>query len=189
MVIDPEIPVPVRFNALKHHQRIILQFLDKATLNDVFRLSESICSNYIDVYTGKLTPEDLGFAVINYLKRNQIMEERSFSHWLSGKRGYHQVTFGDGSEWIIRKSNNDERYIHIHPAKAGPHVIRFKGSTLKTAYRLKKESTGKERTLSLGVVNHARAEIGLSPVKKLEPGKGILKCWNLFFVSEGKTMR
>jgi len=87
----------------------------------------------------------------------------------------------DESEWVLRKSNEDERYIHLHPARTGHLSMRFKGSTLKTVWMLKSSFPGPQQTPSLEKVNRVRIQIGLSPVKKLDPNQGIMKCFNLFF--------
>jgi hypothetical protein len=128
-----------------------------------------------------LTPENIVNAIINILKSNQVLQLNDFMHWVASKSGYQQIKLEDQSEWVVRKSNNIERYIHIHPTRTGPFTIRFKGSALKTAYLLKINSTGDHETISLDNVNRIRIQIGLSPVKKLDRNKGILKCYEEFF--------
>ena len=183
MAGEIQILIPVTFNPLKHHRNTILKFLEKATLEEMKELSDSICSNYIDVYTGELTPELICNAVIDTLKSNRIFQEENFNRWILETKGYRQLKLNDQSEWIIRKGNEPGRYIHIHPSKTGPFTLRFKGSTLKTVYRLKMEYPLKKH-LSLENINRARIDIALSPIKKPEPGKGIVKCWEVFFAGQ-----
>jgi len=59
-------------------------------------------------------------------------------------------------------------------------TMRFKGSTLKTVYLLKVGLKGFRETPSVENVNRVRVRTNLSPVKRLEPGKGILYCWEKF---------
>jgi len=180
MTDDREIPEPIKFNPLKHHLGCILSFLEQSTPVSLRMLNESLCHNYNDIYTGRLTPVEISLAAIDILKKKGLYEKNMLEAWIASTHHYRKITLSDHSEWIIRMGNDHQRYIHIHPAKTGPCSVRFKGSTLKTAYRLKTEDAVSSCKLTLGTVNRVRADIGLSPVKKLEPGKGILKCWSFF---------
>lgn len=62
-----------------------------------------------------------------------------------------------------------------------PKPVRFKGSTLKTVFMMKTMKDSTEDSRSLENVNRIRIQIGLSPVKKLEKGRCILNCFELFF--------
>jgi hypothetical protein len=185
MAGEIQIPIPVNFNPYKHHRNFILKFLEKASFSDLKNLTDSVCDNYIDIYTGNLAPKVICIKVADYLKSKQLYNEVDFKIWISFANEYRQIKLEDQSKWIIRKGNETERYIHIHPAKTGPFSFRFKGSTLKTIYRLKLEFANEQHNLSLEEVNRARTDIGLSPIKKLEYGKGIMKCWNVFFSKQG----
>ncbi|MBA4409818.1 MAG: hypothetical protein Q8S54_03745 [Bacteroidota bacterium] len=184
MAKETDIPLPVRFNPFKHHRNYILSVLESSTPEMIINLLDQVCNNYIDIYTGAMTPEAISEAVIEILKSNQVFREDDFSPWVDSKNGYRQIKLADRSVWVVRKSNEVERYIHLHPAREGPFTIRFKGSTLKTAYILKTNFTSLQESLSLGKVNRARMQISLSPVKKLERGKGILNCYEKFFSQE-----
>lgn len=173
---DTDIPSPVRFNPFKHHRNYILEVLNGNSPEVIIDLLDPICNNYIDIYTGVLSPGAIGKSVISILKSIDVLQPENFSRWLGTKNGYNQIKLEDLSEWIIRKSNESERYIHIHPARTGLLTVRFKGSSLKTVYRLK----GFKETISLENVNRIRMQIGLSPIKKLERNKGILNCYKKF---------
>jgi hypothetical protein len=176
----PDIPFPVRFNPFKHHRNYILSILEDTSPEIIINLLEPVCNNYIDIYTGKMTPDVICNAVIDKLKSNQVFQEYDFSRWLKSKDGYRQIKLEDQSKWIVRKSNEAERYIHLHPARTGPFTVRFKGSTLKTVYLLKNRFKGFQETFSLEEVNLIRMQAGLSPVKRLDRNKGILKCYEKF---------
>jgi len=181
MTDEADIPLPVRFNPFKHHRNYILSILDSAAPEEVIDLLDSVCSNYIDIYMGMLTPEVIVNGVIDILKSNQVFHFEDFCSWIASKNGYQQIKLEDHSEWIIRKGDIAERYIHIHSTRSGPLTARFNGSTLKTIYMLKTCFAGVPESLSLEKVNRIRMQIGLSPVKKLDRNKGILKCYEAFF--------
>ena len=175
---ENDISFPVRFNPLKHHRNYILEILKSTSPGEIIALLDAVCNNYIDIYTGTMTPKSIGNAVISILKSQQALQSGDFNQWVNTKSGYRKIVLEDLSEWIVRKGNEPERYIHVHPARTGTSTIRFKGSTLKTVYLLK---TISPEIPSLNNVNNIRKQIGLSPVKKLERNKGILNCYEKFF--------
>lgn len=176
-----DIPSPIRFNPFKHHRNYILGVLQGSSPGVIFDLLDPLCNNYIDIYTGMLTPENIGRGVISFLKSNGVFQKDDFNRWVANRNGYRQIRLEDFSEWILRKSNEDERFIHIHPARSGPLTVRFKGSTLKTIYRLKTSTVGLMDAMTVENINRIRMQIGLSPIKKLERNKGILNCYEKFF--------
>lgn len=178
---EGNIPVPVRFNPMKHHRNFMLDMLASASPENIIRSLDAVCNNYNDIYTGEMSPEAIGKEIIRRLKDEKVFQKEDFSRWLNHHNGYRKLQLSDSSEWIVRLGNEDERYIHLHPSREGKHTTRFKGSSLKTVFLLKallKESAG---PLSLGKVNQARMQIGLSPIKKLERNRGILNCFEKFF--------
>ena len=172
-----DIPIPVRFNTIKHHGDYLLHLLQGSSCNEVIDLLDPVCNNYIDIYTGSMTPKDIGDAVVSLLKSKKALGLVTFTGWIGGERGYRKIKLEDESEWVVRKSNDGERYVHLHPARTGRFTMRFKGSTLKTVYLLKVGLQGARETPSVESVNRVRVRANLSPIKRLEPGKGILYCW------------
>ncbi|HEY3388944.1 MAG TPA: hypothetical protein VGK38_05190, partial [Prolixibacteraceae bacterium] len=172
------IPLPVRFNPFKHHRNYILSKLKTSPRGEIIHLLDQLCNNYIDIYTGAMTPDSICTGIIDILKSNHVFGLNDFTGWVSSKIGYRQVRLEDQSEWIIRKGDEIERYIHIHPTHAGSFSIRFKGSTLKTIYLLKSGFASSYESITLESVNDMRIQIGLSPVQKLDRSRGILKCYN-----------
>lgn len=181
MTEEFDIPIPIRLNPFKHHRNYILRILRNASPEFIYNLLDPICNNYIDLYTGTKSPNDIGHAVIHLLKSNYAFHSEDFKHWVDSKNGYRSVQLEDQSEWVVRKSNEVERYVHLHPARTCPFSMRFKGSSLKTAYQLKVNFTDSAEPISLEKVNRVRKQIGLSPVKKLDRNKGILYCYEKFF--------
>jgi hypothetical protein len=158
-----------------------MKILESENPEAIISLLDPVCNNYIDIYTGAMTPQAICNSVIDILKSNKVFQADDFAQWVDLQNGYRQIKLEDQSRWIVRRSNETERYIHLHPAREGRFTVRFKGSTLKTAYLLKTGSTGIHEPISLEKVNQARMQVGLSPVKKLERGKGILNCLEKFF--------
>lgn len=184
MVANPEIPVPLKFNPLKHHRNYILQTLQENSTGKILELLDPICNNYIDIYTGNLAPEEIGREVLDLLKSKQVLLRENFERWIEATGEYRKISLRDQSEWVLRKSTDDDRYIHLHPARTGKFSYRFKGSTLKTIFMLKAVERGPQQPIALETVNRIRVQVGLSPVKKLEKGKGILNGYEKFFDQE-----
>lgn len=143
---------------------------------------EPICNNYIDIYTGDLAPEEIGGQVIGILESMNKLSKSDFRKWVGETNGYRQIQLTDGSEWIVRESMESDQYIHLHPSRTGKFSYRFKGSTLKTVLLMKTMDNSEKNVISLENVNRVRLLAGLSPVKKLEKGRGILNCYMKFFV-------
>jgi hypothetical protein len=184
MTEETDIAFPLRFNSFKHHRDSLLSALQVISPDAVIDLFDRVCNNYIDLYTGAKSPKEIGEAVISILKSKNALDFRDFSCWVGEQKGYGKIILDDGSEWVVRKSDDPGRYIHLHPARTGMFTFRFRGSTLKTVCLLRTCYPGLLETFSLGQVNNVRKQIGLSPVKRLEPGKGILHCRAVFFGSD-----
>lgn len=182
MTDETDIPSPVRFNPFKHHRNYILSILENVSQEEIINLLDPVCNNYIDIYTGEMTPESIGNAVIDILKSKQVFRPVEFAQWFDSTNGYQQIQLEDHSEWVVRRSFEPERYIHLHPSRTSLFTTRFKGSTLKTVYLLKAGFANFQEPLSLERVNNVRMQIGLSPVKKLDRNKGILNCYEKFFL-------
>lgn len=180
MEVAADIPSPILFNPLKHHLDCLQGILNHASPEVVRDLIDPVCNNYIDIYTGTMTPAAIGRAAIAFLKTNHILQKDEFIRWVTAGNGYRKIALDDHSEWIIRESEDPDRYIHLHPARSGPFTSRYKGSTLKTVYLLKTGFGGREGTLTTELINQARKQIHLSPVSGLDRCKGIVHCYRTF---------
>jgi len=187
MDIAADIPSPILFNPFKHHLNCLVEILNHASPEVFSGLPDPLCNNYIDIYTGTMTPAAIGSAVIAFLQSNHILQKEKFIRWITAGKGYRKIALDDHSEWIIRVSENPDRYIHIHPARSGPFTIRFKGSTLKTVYLLKTGFGGQVEMLSTELINRARKQINLSPISSLDRCKGIMHCYRTFPASQVYT--
>lgn len=175
---DFNIPFPIKFNPLKHHWDCILHLLKSANPSVIIEQFSEFCNNYIDIYTGQLSPEQISNEILSELKFKDKLLLPHFKTWIASSRGYRMIRLTDHSEWIIRESDDERRYIHVHPARTGPLSFRLKGSTLKTLLLLKLEFPDIQ---SVDQLNKVRRNIGLSPIKKLEAGKGILSYYEKLF--------
>ncbi|RKD87866.1 hypothetical protein [Mangrovibacterium diazotrophicum] len=175
---EKHIPEPFRFNAFKHHRNFQLMALADASEELIDQQLAPVCNNYVDVYTGVLSPADICAEIEMLLKKICVFEKDEFTGWLRSNRGYQELRLSDDSQWIVREGIDSVCYIHIHPARTGAHHIRYKGSTLKTVFLLK--MAGFEAP-QLEDVNRLRQQVGLSPVARLAAKKGILKCFQEFF--------
>lgn len=180
MVPEFLIPEPIAFNCFKHHRDFIESFLQKEDYITVKKMVLTLNNNYIDIYTGNLSPEEICNEVTQFLHKHNLVNKIEFEAWLTGKGGFSIVELSDKSKWILRLGSEPKRYVHIHPSKTGLFTQRVKGSTLKTFYILLKQYNLYLNLPPLLQVNSVRQEAGLSPVKKWEPGQGFEKAVSLF---------
>lgn len=117
MKSEPEMNFPIRFNPLKHHRSYILKALQENASETIIDLLESICNNYIDIYTGDFTPGEIGVQVVGILESINKLSRSDFRKWVGETNGYRQIQLTDGSEWIVRESMEKGQYIHLHPAR------------------------------------------------------------------------
>jgi hypothetical protein len=183
--MDNKIQEPLLFNAQKHHLHFIQEQIGywqslsrEEAMNDLNKIGD----NLLDLYFGNLTVEEICRELIQILKKNKRLEKKQYLKWL-GPKSYNKIRCSDGSDWLAKKGNLPERFVHIHPAKNSVFTIRVRGTTLKTIialfiYEVKFEKNIKSR---LEAVNSIRKEyLNLSPVKSLQANKGILSLWEFF---------
>ena len=183
--MSEKIPSPITLNPYKHHFHFLINetIRWKQTNWDMVKTELlAIGNNLIDFYIGKLSIDQICKETINYFSSKNIVNRDNFVSWLK-VAGNKKITFSDQSEWLIKEGNNPERYIHIHPAKHSVHTIRVRATTLKTVVALTIHSVTIQDDMktNLIAVNTIRVKmLGLSPIKSLHPGTGILRLWELF---------
>ncbi len=185
--MNEKIPVPVTFNTHKHHFGFLTKkIIDWRNLGweeiepELFRIGE----NLIDLYTGKLTVEEICNECTGFFRNLNINSRADLEGWIHPFE-YKKIELNDSSAWIVKNGNNAERYIHIHPAKQSAHTIRVRASTLKSVLALMTLTgpASSQNAENLKTVNKIRVKfLKLSPVKSLHRDKGILKLWE-FFIS------
>jgi len=183
--MDLKIPAPVTFNPHKHHfgfltgQIKIWRGQDWEKVKpELFLMGE----NLIDLYLGNLSVNQVCYECIRHFRNEKVLERTAFLDWLH-PREYRKIELADSSVWVVKKGIDPERFIHIHPAKHSPLTIRVRAATLKTVVVLTVRSVliQKEIKENLHAVNTTRRfYLQLSPIKSLNPEKGITQLWKRF---------
>ena len=122
MNIEADIPIPIRFNPLKHHRNYMLA---STSPENIIISLDAVCNNYNDIYTGEMSPEVIGKEIIRILKEEKVFRKENLPRWLKSNNGYRKLQLPDSSKWIVRLGNEDERYVHLHPSREGKHTVRF----------------------------------------------------------------
>ena len=171
MNIEYQIPEPFQFNPLKHHLFYIKEFIfnrlaeeNEINVKSLVKELKHIGTSVMDVYSGRLTVNDICKEVTEFLISKKLAGNRVFSDW-TGKNfnDFRTITLSDTSKWMLKFHDNKSRYVHLFPARLSPHSFRVKANTLKSAI-LYYIIIGKDY-ISRKDLNHARSLLGLSPVK------------------------
>lgn len=182
--ILPNIRPPVTFNPHKHHFYFLKQQIENwknLPWPEVEKDLLLIGTNLIDLYCGKLSVEEICRQCLHFAEKEGLSSAEKLNNWL-GPKEFRKIKLSDNSEWVVKQGLDSARFLHIHPAKYSPFTARVRGATLKTVVALKIITDNKkQKQLDLQLVNRVRSEkLGLSPVKKLEKGKGISRIWTVF---------
>jgi hypothetical protein len=167
------IPEPILFSPLKHYLPFIREFAGSLslTINDpglkeLTRELKHIGTCVMDIYKGELPQEKVFGEILEFLKTNHLLKKEVYRDWAGTDfNDYRVVTLSDGSQWTLKYSNHEPRYVHIFPARSSPHSFRIKANTLKSAI-LYITVIGKD-FVSEDDLNAARALAGLSPVREI----------------------
>ena len=171
MLPGQAIPVPILFNPLKHHLGYIKEFIDLNTggnsipdNNAVVRELKHIGGSVMDVYSGTLDYNQIGDELLCFIKTKKLSLARDFHDW-SGKdpNNLKNIYLSDGSNWVMKYYEHEQRYVHAFPARFSQYSFRIKANTLKSAI-LYQIFIGKD-FISEEDLNTARAIAGLSPVR------------------------
>jgi len=178
----------IEFNPLKHHLGYIKIFLNENIKLPPERFSEKlkiIGHSAMDVYFGKLTLNDILFATFLFLKSNNLLNKKTFIEWLfNNGKDYKVISLKDKSKWTLRPGKDEKKFIHLHPARNQPLVIRLKANTLKSALLFVAFSTNQKQitnNFDLNELNNLRWKyLNLPPIKNLEESKKLEFVINLF---------
>jgi len=184
--MQKEIPAPVMFSPLKHHLYFLQEEIKRWKGISWLEVQEELLqigSNLIDFYTGSLTVDQICTEVLEFFGQNNLLTRYAFLEWLQAPK-WKKIGLSDDSEWLIKVGNDENRFIHIHPAKFSNHSIRVRATTLKTVLALQVQGIKHENKTrnDLGNVNSIRQNLlDLSPIKSLHAAdSGILRLWLLF---------
>lgn len=181
-----EIPVPIMFSPVKHHLYFLQEEIQRWKNESWEQVSEELLPiglNLIDFYIGSLTVDQICDEILGYFRQNKLLERKAFENWLQALN-WKKLRLSDDSEWLIKPGKNEERYIHVHPAKQSKHSIRVRATTLKTVLALQVQELNPEKVAKsdLENVNSVRKNLlDLSPIKSLHSSNsGIMRLWLLF---------
>jgi len=182
------VPLPIHFNCWKHHAGFIKEQI-KPSLSEkeieTYRSSLlKIGESQMDLYLGKFSPEEISNQIITMLKREKILSLEYYKKWLSEDgKDYQLISLKDKSIWTLRLSENQKRYIHLHPGRYSPYTIRVKATTLKTAILvLCLEQVGEMKSINTESVNHIRKKhLNESPLKSLSKASGLMRLIDLLY--------
>jgi len=168
----PGIQDIINFAELKHHLGAMVERLKEIELADK-KLQHELSTPFIgigggttDIYTGDLTVEQIKEEVLEYLHEREITDPEALEAHLmetgqSGRINYEIIDLSDSSQWVLQPSNSAQ-WVHIHPAKRGPHMARFKNVILKTtllSYAV--ALTRGTKPSSPKTINYVRKNLGL----------------------------
>lgn len=121
----------------------------------------------MDLYHGPFSPREVADKVLADLARARRDAPAAFRAWVDAAGGYQVIEFPeDTSRWVLRAGDEDDRFVHLHPARYSPFTIRVRANVLTTAV-LALAYTGLHGgdPLSRPVVNAVRRDyLGLAPV-------------------------
>ncbi len=176
------VPPPILFNGLKHHVNYIQSFIRESITHrntDLLR-EQLLCigESQMDVYTGELLAMDIASQIKNQVEEIGIYSKSQYIHFLQQHpASFRTIPLSDGSLWILRLGEKEERYIHIHPGRYSPHTLRVKAGALKTAIAsCVWMQIHKQEEITIELLNLIRREVlGISPVKSLDSMEGFAK--------------
>jgi hypothetical protein len=171
----------ITFNIIKHHLIEIRQFIDNPPVNylDVLKI---IGSSLTDLYIGKLSVEEIKNEVLEQLTATQLIDKEFYNRWIEKAGGYRKLTLSDSSKWILRNSENNEKFVHLHPARISMNIIRLKASALKTAILfliLNHDKNYQNKLIDVKYINQIRIDLKLSPIKNSNENIHIAKAIKL----------
>jgi hypothetical protein len=132
----------------------------------IARELKHVGTSVMDIYTGDLTIEIICEEILDFLGNKNLAEKEIFSKWAGADTvDFKVISLSDGSQWVIKYHESENRFVHIFPARLSPHTFRIKSNTLKSAI-LYIIHIGKDLVTEEDL-NSARAIAGLSPVKEV----------------------
>lgn len=173
------IPEPFQFNPLKHHLSFIREFISLEIKNDtpdrrknIVRQMKHIGTSVMDIYTGTLSVNGILEEVRSYLSAENLISPEAYPAW-TGRHfsDFKIIPLSDGSHWMLKYHDQENRHVHLFPARSSPHTLRVKANTLKSAI-LYIILAGKD-FITDEDLNMSRAMAGLSPVKEVAESEAI----------------
>jgi ribosomal protein S18 acetylase RimI-like enzyme len=183
----------IHFNPWKHHKNFIRRQIIKYSLQKDAGFKELkknlllIGKSQMDLYMGELTIPQIMQNISCWLVKQKVVDKESYKNWLKELSDeYRNIKLPDDSEWTLRLSGNDEKFIHIHPARYSLNTLRVRAATLQSAIaavvlsRLKSASP-----YDINIINESRRKfLGEPPVKTIYKNSGLGR---IILLLEGKN--
>lgn len=172
---------PVLLNTWKHHAGWIRWRIGRAVSAGAAGVAELpremavVGTRLMDLYTGPLTPAEIGGHAVEQLRAADRLAFEPLSAWLAAQGEFSMIELPDGSKWTIRLGPEDGRYLHLHPGRWVPNTVRVQANTLRSAV----VAHAHARLIcgdpsDSAVVNEARRTyLGLLPVRELGADGGL----------------
>jgi len=167
-----ETPTPVLLNTHKHHAGFLGERIKRAVaagpdgLGPLAGELVVIGTKLMDLYHGPFSPREIGEKVLADLTQARRDAPDAFRAWVEAEGGYRVVEFPeDTSRWVLRYADED-RFVHVHPARYSPFTVRVRANVLTTAVMaLAHVGVHGGDPLDRKVVNAVRRDhLGLAPV-------------------------
>jgi hypothetical protein len=174
-----EVRPPVLLNTWKHHAGALRRRIAEAAragAAGLAALAEGmviIGTELMDLYVGRLTPAEIAAKVVARLQADGLLAPDVYRAWVAEGGGYRLLTFAeDESVWVLR-AGDEERYVHVHPARWAPATLRVRANVLKTAaMALAYAAAHGGDPMDRALLNRVRAEyLGLAPVGRDPAGE------------------
>ena len=179
----------ILMNPWKHHKNYICRQIKNYSLKKDTGFKElkknllQTGKSQMDIYTGELSLPQIMQNVSVELFNQNIVDKASYINWLRqfGK-DYRIIQLRDNSQWALRLSDNNEKFIHIHPARNSINTVRARAVTLQTAIAAIIFSRIKSvNPVDINIINEARKKyLGESPIKAIYKNSGLGKIILLF---------
>ena len=177
------------FNPHKHHAGFLRNRVREAIAGGqegLRALADELIvvgTKLMDLYHGPFSPREIADKVMAELMAARRETPSGFREWVNAAGGYRVIEFSeDRSRWVLR-ADDDDRFVHVHPARHSPFTIRVRATVLTSAVMvLALSGINGGDPLSRTVVNAVRRDyLGLPPVgRDLSIAEGIGAIIELF---------
>jgi hypothetical protein len=183
----PDLPMPILFHPLKHHLGYIRAFIDAygcssaVASNKIREALLTIGNSQLDLYTGILSQEAIAEEIAEFLGKEQLLRPELYRRFLQEGQGYRLVKLSDATDWVLLWGEDENRFVHIHPARYAHNTCRVKATALKTviAVLIYLRQSG-EKEINTNLVNKIRQRwLELPPVRIFSIDEGAGKLFNL----------
>jgi hypothetical protein len=174
-----EVRPPVLLNTWKHHAGALRRRIAEAARGGEAGLAALaggmvvIGTELMDLYVGRFTPAEIAAKVVAQLHADGVLAPDAYRAWVAAEGGYRLLTFAeDDSIWVLR-AGDEERYVHVHPARWAPATLRVRANVLKTAVMaLAFAAVHGGDPMDRALLNRVRADyLSLSPVGRDPAGE------------------